>query len=151
MITHHGDDINVLETIKFVQKLLLLLKEVHSQDIIYKNVEPENIMIEWDSKKTSIEHACLTLINFSQSYIKSDIIDPVNQQSKQRLYQAPQANVEGFKYSSAIDTSGICAILLWLLTNIDPRHSYDKLPHQQDNSRDKLEKKMNHAVETISE
>ena len=108
-------------------------------------------MIEWDSKKTSIEHACLTLINFSQAYIKSDIIDPVNQQSKQRWYQAPQENVERFTYSSTIDTSGICAILLWLLTNIDPRHSYDKLPHQQDNSRDKLEKKINHAVETISE
>ena len=114
-------------------------------------MEPENIMIEWDSKKTSIEHACLTLINFSQAYIKSDIIDPVNQQLKQRWYQAPQENVEGFKYSSTIDTSGICAILLWLLTNIDPGHSYDKLPHQQDNSRDKLEKKINHAVETISE
>jgi hypothetical protein len=107
-------------------------------------------MIEWDFKKTSIEQAQLTLINFSQAYIVSDKTDPANDLSKQCWYQPSQANVKGFQSNSTIDTSGICAILFWLITKIDPHYDNNKLPHQQDNARREMERKIIQEVKTAS-
>lgn len=140
----------VLEAIQFVQNLTTIVQEIHFRGVFHQNLGPESIIIEWDSKQTSIDQAQLILINFSQADIKSDINDQVNQSATQRWYKAPQSNVESLKYSSTIDASSICAILFWLLTNTHPRHENHLLPHEQNTVMDKLGAKIMQAVRNAS-
>jgi hypothetical protein len=107
-------------------------------------------MIEWNSKQTSIDQAQLTLINFSQAYIKSDRNNRISESTTECWYNAPQANDELLKYTSTIDASSICGILLWLLTSTEPRHSQNSFPHQQENMVDKLNNKIAQAVRNAS-
>ncbi len=146
----HRGGFGVLEAIQLVQNLITIVKQVHSKGVLHQNLEPENIIIELDSKQTSIDQARLILINFSQAYIKSDRHDQMIQSAAQCWYKAPQLNVESLKYSPTIDASSICAILFWLLTNTDPRHDHNLLPHQQENAMDKLDNKITQAVRNAS-
>ncbi len=146
----HRGGFGVLQAVQLVQNLITIVKQVHVKDVLHQNLGPEGVLIEWDSKQQSIDQAELVLINFSQAYIKSEKKAEMNQSTSPCWYKAPQANVESFKYSSTIDASSICGILLWLLTNTDPRHDQDILPHQQDNVRNKLDNKIAQAVRNAS-
>jgi serine/threonine protein kinase len=139
----YRNNFGILEAVKLVKQLLIIVKRVHSQGILHRNLEPKHIMIEWDFATTTIEQAHLTLINFSNAYIRSDRKDPINSSSKQSWYKPPQTNVE-----SSIDVSGICAVLFWLITETVPQHGNDTLPHQQSDARDQLESKIIEAVNT---
>ena len=143
----HRGDVGVLQAIQIVQNLITIVKQVHDKDVLHRNLGPESVLIEWDSKQAFADQAQLFLIDFSQACI---ISEKDTRSTAASWYKAPQANVESFKYSSTIDASSICGILLWLLTTIDPRHDQNKLPHQQDNVIDKLNKKITQAIRHAS-
>jgi serine/threonine protein kinase len=145
----HHNDLEILEAVQLVQQLLIIVKRIHFQDVIHNNLEPKHIMIEWD-KKTPIEQAHLTVISFSQAFIKSDNNDDMNAGSKQNWYRPPQANAEGLQNISSVDASSIGALLFWLITKTAPQHNYGILPHQQDDARHELENKISKAVRTAS-
>jgi len=146
----YHNELGILGALQLAQQLLKIIKNIHSQCIFYGNLKPEHIMIEWDFKNSSIEQAQLTLINFSQAYTISDKEDPTNYLSKQCWYQPLHANAKEFQCSSIVDASGICAILFWLITKIDPQHDNGQLPHQQNDARDEIERKLNREVKTLS-
>jgi serine/threonine protein kinase len=131
--------------IKLTLNLIEILQQMHNKGIFHQNLSPENIMIEWDSK-CSIDRAQLTILNFSQAVIVSNRTHTSVTSSTEKWYHAPQIDDRGF--SSTVDSSGSCAILLWLLTQIDPRHDNDELPHQQ--ARDKLNDMIKSAVKSTS-
>ena len=126
--------LEISAAIQLTRNLVEILQQMHSKGIFHQNLSPENIMIEWDSKSTSISQANLTVLNFSQAVTISTQTDTKNISSSRKWYHASQTNVNGL--SSTVDASGACAILLWLMTGMDPRHENDELPHQQ--ARDKL-------------
>ncbi len=146
----HRGGFGVLEAIQLVQNLISIIKQVHSKGVFHQNLRPENIMIKWDSKQISMDQAELLLINFSQAYIKSEKTNRISQSETEYWYKAPQLNIKSLKYSSTIDASSICAILLWLLTNTDPSHDHNLLPHQPNNVMDKMDKKIAQAVRNTS-
>jgi serine/threonine protein kinase len=146
----HRGGFRILEAIQLVQNLITIVKRVHSKGVLHQNLGPENIMIEWNSKQTSIDQAQLTLINFSQAYIKSDRNNRISPSTTERWYNAPQANDELLKYTSTIDASSICAILLWLLTNIEPRHDGNHLPHERQDVEDKINRKITETIKIAS-
>ncbi len=146
----HRGGFEVLQAVQLVQNLIKIVERIHAKDVLHQNLGPESVLIKWDSKQTSADEAELVLINFSQAYIKSEKKAKINQSTSGCWYKAPQANVESFKYTSTIDASSICALLLWLLTNTDPRHDSKILPHQQDNVTDKLDNRIGHAVRNAS-
>jgi serine/threonine protein kinase len=143
----HRGGFTVLQAIQLSQNLITIIKRMHSRGVLHQNLEPQNIMIEWDSKKTSIDQAQLALINFSQARIKSD---KSYKRTTDCWYKAPQADVESFEYSSTIDASSICAILLWLLTIIDPRNDHDLLPHERQSVEDEINRKITEEIRTAS-
>jgi len=147
----YHNELGILGAVQLAQQLLKIIKNINSQGIVYGNLKPEHIMIEWNIQNSSIEQAQLTLINFSQAYTISDKIDPTNYLSKQCWYEPPHANTKGFQCSSIVDASGVCAILFWLITKIDPQHDNGKLPHHQNDARDEIERKINREVKTLSE
>jgi serine/threonine protein kinase len=126
------------------------VKQVHSKGVLHQNLRPENIMIEWDPKYTPIDQAQLKLIDFSQAYIKSDRSDRISQSTAQCWSKAPQSNVESLIYSLTIDTSSICDILLWLLTNIEPRYDSDHLPHERPDVEERINRKITEAIRSTS-
>ncbi|CAF3736525.1 unnamed protein product [Rotaria sordida] len=141
------DDIEVSTAIQFIQNLIGIVKRVHSQGILHQNLEPENIMIECESTNPSIGQARLTLLNFTQAYIKSDQSASMNQEKAYQWYQPPQAHVQAFKYSATNDASVIVAILLWLLTGTIPQHDTNVLPHQQLEVHEKISQKISRAIQ----
>jgi serine/threonine protein kinase len=131
--------------IQLTLNLIGILQQVHNKGIFHRNLSPENIMIEWDLK-SSIDHAQLTVLNFTQAVIVSIRTHPSVTSSTRKWYHVPQIDDKGL--SSTVDPSGICAILFWLLTQIDPRHDNDELPHQQ--ARDKLNDMIKSVVKSTS-
>jgi serine/threonine protein kinase len=102
---------------------------MHNKSIFHQNLSPENIMIEWDSNHDSINHAQLTLLNFSQAVSALNSTDLTVASSTQKWYQPLHATTTTL--SSTVDASGVCAIIFWLLTKVDPRHNNNELPHQE--------------------
>ena len=137
--------LEVSAAIQLTLNLVEILQQIHNKGIFHQNLSPENIMIEWDLK-SPIDRAQLTVLNFSQAVIVSDRAHRSVASSTQKWYLSPQTNEEGL--SSTVDPSGICAILLWLLTQIDPRHDNDNLPHYL--ARDKLNDMFKSDVKSTS-
>ena len=140
----------VLQAVQLVQNLIKIIKQVHAKGVLHQNLGPDSVLIKWDWKRSSADEAELVLSDFSYAHIKSEKNTRMNQSNSGCWYKAPQANVESYKYTSTIDASCMCAILFWLLTEIDPRHDQDRLPHEQDNVTNKLDNKISHAVRNAS-
>ncbi|CAF4027885.1 unnamed protein product [Rotaria sp. Silwood1] len=140
------DDIEVLSAIQFSQNLIEIVKGIHSQGILHQNLEPDNIIIEYESTNSSLGQAHLTLLNFTEAYIKSDQSPAKNQEKAYRWYRPPQTYVQSFKHSPTNDASVIVAILFWLLTSRIPQHNENVLPHQEFEVRDKIIKKISRAM-----
>ncbi|UJR08195.1 hypothetical protein I4U23_012468 [Adineta vaga] len=136
--------IDLLQSVELVQQLLKIVKRLHSHDVFHRNLQPKHIMIEWDPSKTSIKQAKLTLISFSQVFIKLETNNCINSQSKQDWYQPNHTDAKGMQYLASMDVTNICAILFWLITQIVPEHDNDNntLPHQQDEARLSLDNKI---------
>lgn len=145
---HNG--LGVIEAVQLVQSLTKIVKEVHSRNVVHQNLTPETVMIDWNHSQSSADQALLTLVDFSQACVKSNEKSSLNQLSESRWYKAPQANVELQRYRPTIDTSNICALLLWLLTKCDLKHERNKLPHQQHDAKDELNRKIAQAVRNAS-
>ena len=109
--------LSIPEVIPLALNLIRIIKRVHANDVLHQNISPEHILIEWDRKSSSTGQAQLTLVSFSQG------------SSEQRWYQAPQASVS--ELHSTVDASGVCAIIFWLMTTIDPQHENGEAPHDQ--------------------
>lgn len=147
----HRGGFKILEAVHLIQNLTRIVKDVHSKGVLHQNLSPENIFIDWDEKSTSAEEAIFTLTDFSQAHIISE----KNYQSKQSpqnyWYQALQLQDEILKHSSTVDASSLCALLFWLLTNVDPKHDGSFLPHQSEDIMTKLNNKIGSAVRESSE
>lgn len=137
--------LEISAAIQLTLNLIGILQQVHNKGIFHQNLSPENIMIEWDSK-SSIDRAQLTLLNFSQAVIISNRTYTSVTSSSQKWYHVSQIDDKGL--SSTVDSSDSCAVLFWLLTQIDPRHENGQLPHQQ--ARDKLNDMIKSAVKSTS-
>jgi hypothetical protein len=146
----HRGGFRVLQAVQLVQILIKIIQKVHANGILHQNLGPESILIRWDWENNPANKAELVLTDFSHAHIKSKKNSRMNQSSLECWYKPPQADAESFRYTSTIDASSICAILLWLLTNTVPRHDQDILPHQQDNVKDQLDSKITHAVRDAS-
>ncbi len=137
--------LEISTAIKLTLNLIGIIQQMHNKGIFHQNLSPENIMIEWDLK-SSIDRAQLTILNFSQAVIVSNKAHTPIKSSTEKWYHAPQIDDQGL--SSTVDPSGSCAILFWLLTQIEPGHGNDELPHQR--ARDKLDDMIRSAVKSTS-
>ena len=136
----------VLEAIQLVLNLITIVEEVHNKGIFHQNLSPENIMIEPDPTLTPVHQSQLTLLNFSQADTVLNGSDVSVPSTRQKWYQTPQATIR--RLASTVDASGVCAILLWLLTWTNPRHENSMLPHQL--ARDKLNETIDRTINWIS-
>jgi serine/threonine protein kinase len=138
-------------------KLLNIVREMHSRNIVHRHINPENIIIPTlsDTEKHHNLHGSdqinLVLIGFSQACLTQDneannrmIFEDDLHHIPNTFYQAPQLEGQSsmnnenerdknILCSPGIDTSSVCAVLFWLITGRDPKESKnieEKAPHQ---------------------
>ena len=141
------DGLDLRDAIELTLNLCGIIQQMHRRSIVHQDLSPDNIMIEWDFPRAPINEAQLTLVNFSQAVNVSSSGDGTVASSIQTWYPAPQATDK--TWILTVDPSTVCAILLWLLTQVDPRHENGELPHQP--RRDRLIEVMINAIKTSSE
>jgi serine/threonine protein kinase len=135
--------------------LIDLIKQIHQQNIVHRNVIPKNVLIR-HSASIDGEQIHLGLIDFDLAHIDQKNINQNNQNVFTRVdnplendfYLIPQFEVEPLnnndiddenqpikseRQSKTIDASYICAILFWMITLHKPKVSRNidgKAPHE---------------------
>ncbi len=143
------------EALNITRRLLNVIKQIHHRNVIHRDIQPKNILIE---QRQNIKEINLTLINFSSAWIQSThSIEHFDEQLGSAFYRMPQfenrsSDIEQnetngqFQYSPTIDTTGICAILFWMITGHEPKESQDiwgQPPHKLCDNPKVIEKKIN--------
>ena len=121
--TKHHNELEILEAVQLTQRLLDMITNIHSQGVVYGNLKPEHIMINWDIKNSSLKEAQLSLINFSEAYNISNESNPIT--------------------NFNTDAADICALLFWLITKMDLKNDYDRFQCEQN-----IENKINREAKT---
>ncbi len=137
--------LDISTAIKLTLNLIGIIQQMHNKGIFHQNLSPENIMIKSDVK-SSISRAQLTVLNFSHAVILSNRTHTPVKSSTQKWYYAPQ--IDDQRLISTVDSSASCAILFWLLTQIEPSYDNDDLLHVQ--AHDKLDDVIESTVKFTS-
>ncbi len=131
-----SNKVDLREALQITQQLLNIIKQIHARNVIHRDIQPKNILIN---------QADMMLINFSSAWIndnqQAQSIEDFNDQLGNNFYRMPQFEkrpdeTEQFRYSPTIDTTGICAILFWLITGHEPKESQDIWGHPPHKLRD---------------
>jgi serine/threonine protein kinase len=131
--------------------LIDLIKQIHQQNIVHRNVIPKNVLIR-HSASIDGEQIHLGLIDFDLAHINrkntyQNIFTCVDNPFENDFYLIPQFEVEPLdnndiddenqpikseRQSKTIDASYICAIRFWMITLHKPKVSRNidrKAPH----------------------
>jgi len=127
-----SNKIDFREALKITQLLLKIIKEIHLKNVIHRDIQPKNILIQQRPNDSSMS---FMLINFGSAFVNNDQWD--DDYLENQFYQMPQfeehsVQMKLFKQSPTIDTTGICAILFWILTGHEPKESkniWQQSPH----------------------
>ena len=175
---HKYRQIDLLMAIKLTQKLLFIIKQVHARGVVHRDIKPANLIISYHTN-TPIDTAEIHVVDFGLSYIENreDDVDITSFEEKEKFevtwvtetmgntfFRVPQLNsastkkmtgkeknaLRDVRRSPTIDASSICAILFWLITDIEPglktRDQYNLAPHQKEEALNKIMSKIEEAT-----
>ncbi|CAF4976038.1 unnamed protein product [Rotaria sp. Silwood1] len=148
------------EALKIAQQLLTIIKQIHAQNIIHRDIQPKNILVQYRSNSDEIS---LILMNFSSAWINNyqwaNSEENIDVELGNSFYQMPQfekrqnenndEQLREYQCSPKIDTTGVCAILFWLITNHEPKESKNidkQAPHKLRVNSKFIEKRINEAT-----
>ncbi len=130
--------VDLREALQMTRQLLKIIKEIHKRNVIHRDIQPKNILIQQRSNNQQIY---FMFINFGSSFINNyqwkDSLEDFDDHLGNQFYRMPQfeqrsVHTKLFEHSPMIDTTGICAILFWILTGHEPKESKNILqqsPH----------------------
>jgi serine/threonine protein kinase len=155
------------EALQITRQLLTIIKQIHARNIIHRDIQPKNILVR---QRSGIAEMNLMLINFGSAWSNDDqlkhSVEDIDNQLGNDFYRMPQfekrssdtgqddnnQQLKDSQYSPTIDTTGICAILFWLITGHEPKESQDiwgKAPHKLRDNPKIIEKKMTEVTGKI--
>jgi serine/threonine protein kinase len=147
------------EALKLTRQLLFIVKQIHARKVIHRDIQPKNILVK---QRLNNDHIDLMLTSFSSAWINNYqwtyTIQDFNHQLGNTFYRMPQfeqqqnENNDPSQHSSTIDTTGVCAILFWLITGHDPIESQNirgEAPHQLRENLKLIEKQISAAIGKI--
>jgi len=134
------DTLRLTECVKIIRQLLTIVKAIHTEEVVHRDLKPGNIMID---PKTGT----LTVIDFGMTFNKShEMSDPLDNPDEEgtsigiemanKFYRPPQ--MEGHVYNSnensireqrrspKVDASMIVDLLFWMATGITPFQMKEK-------------------------
>lgn len=138
--------------IQIISLLIDLVKQIHKQKVVHRNLIPRNIFIH-HSSSTENNEIQLTLVDFDLAHIpdkntyKNHGLRPDGTITND-FYQVPQFElhplncndiddefqlIDPNRHSETIDVTFICAIFFWMITLNEPKESRNingKAPHE---------------------
>ena len=126
-----SNKIDLREALQITRQLLTIIKEIHSKNVIHRDIQPKNILIQ---QRPNDQQMTFMFINFGSAFIKNyqwtHSLEDIDNYLGNQFYRMPQFEQRSlqtklFEQSPVIDTTGICAILFWILTGHEPRESKD--------------------------
>jgi serine/threonine-protein kinase len=130
-----SNKVNFREALQITRELIKLIKEIHQKNVVHRDIQPKNILIQ---KRPNDQTINFMFINFGCAFvINQNQWEDFNDHLGNQFYRMPQFEhrsdqTKSFEQSPTIDTTGICAILFWILTGHEPKESKDiweKSPH----------------------
>jgi serine/threonine protein kinase len=151
-----GNTIDFRKALKITRQILHMIKQIHNENVIHRDIQPKNILIRQETNTDKIDMA---LINFSTAWINNQSIEDFYHELGNSFYRMPQfegqsteneqnktnQRLQQFQHSPTIDTSGVGAILFWMITGNEPKESQDiwgKTPHKLRDNPKLIEKKI---------
>jgi serine/threonine protein kinase len=154
------------------RQLLEIVQRCHKVNIFHRNIQPNNIMVQHSNDQASLDDIKLVLIDFGLAWIDSqelsitneDDLKIFNQIIKRHLnknLKQPSANdfcpLQHFLSLSsksrccnpAIDSTAVCRILFWLLTDKWPDQVYyttNTYPHYENEYQQKINEKLGRII-----
>ena len=148
---------DLAEALRISQRILGLVQKMHDLRVIHRDIQPEHILVRKSHAKPKELH--LMLINFHAAWV-SDAPATIDKYSGNDFYRMPQFESEeqseemsNARYSPTIDTTGVAAILFWLITGKYPRESKninERAPHELPEHAKTVERKINDVTGTIA-
>jgi serine/threonine protein kinase len=126
-----SNKIDFREALHITRQLLKTIKEIHSKNVIHRDIQPKSILIQ---RRPNDQQMNFMFINFGSAFINNyqwkDSLEDIDDYLGNQFYQMPQfeqraVETKQFEQSPIIDTTGICAILFWILTGHEPKESKD--------------------------
>ncbi|CAF2925076.1 unnamed protein product [Rotaria sp. Silwood2] len=128
------------EALKIAEQLLTIIKQIHAQNIIHRDIQPKNILVQYRSNSDEIS---LILMNFSSAWINNyqwtNSEENIDVELGNSFYQMPQfekrqnenndEQLREYQRSPKIDTTGIPEHIMKHLTLVFDRGFGD--PNQQ--------------------
>lgn len=137
------------------QQLLEIVQRCHKLHIVHRNLQPRNIIIQQNNDHPTVDDIKLVLIDFSLAWTDSQelsitdeddlkILDEVVQRHSNNdfclLQHFLSSSLKSQRYSPTIDSTSVCRILFWLLTDkwLDQIHYTNTYPHHENEYQQKI-------------
>lgn len=114
----------------YFAEILLGLEYIHSKGIVYRDLKPENVLLDIDGH--------LKLADFGLSKILPSIASLTNSFCGSPEYMSPEMLL-GYGHGFAVDYYSLGAILFEMLTGLPPFYSLDRNMMYQDICEEELE------------
>lgn len=133
-------NLNVIEAVYLVDRLLSILDKCHKYDIIHRDIKPNNIIIRNGDIKDPV------LIDFGISFNQSDLEDTDLTESWEQvgnrfLTLPEQQSKSSLQRDPRSDITQCCGILFFTLTKLNPINLGDeekRKPHQRPEGKESL-------------
>lgn len=151
---------NIQQALQIAQQLLRAVTQIHAQGVVHRDLRPGNVLI---GQRQQSNDKLLTLINFATAWIVDDQASATTSAISEGLFntfyclpqfemppaQPGDTQIRPDQCSPTIDTSSVCAILFWMITEQEPKESRDldgNAPHKLAHAQQLIRKRLNTVI-----
>ena len=168
-VEQHKSSMTFDQALILIRQLLQIVRRCHDAGVLHRNLQPKNILVKRSNDPTFADEIKLVLIDFGLAWIDSkevlitdqedlQIIEKYSTQSSDEIFCALQhllssTSSEDQYRKPTIDSTNICCILFWLLTNQwpDGMYSTDMQPHYEFKNHQKIKHKLGRVMPLLKQ
>jgi serine/threonine protein kinase len=170
-VDKHKSEITFHKALLLTRQLLEIVQRCHKLHIFHRNLQPSNIIVQQNNDHAAIDEIKLVLIDFGLAWIDSQelsvtdeddfkMLDQVIRRHSNKNLKQPSDKLscllqhllspssKSQRCSPTIDSTGICHVLFWLLTNKWPDQVYytNTYPHYENEYQQKINEKLGRII-----
>jgi serine/threonine protein kinase len=174
-VHNYKSEITFHKVLLLTRQLLEIIQRCHKYHIVHRNLRPNNIIVQHNNDHLSVDEIKLALIDFSLAWIDRQelsmteeddlkILEQVIERHSNNNLKQSSANTfsplqqilsslsKNQRCSRTIDSTNVCHILFWLLTDKWPDQvHYTTNPHRENENRKKINEKLGKLTRIIKQ